>query len=124
MIDAATEQPAWTLEMDLGVRPMTFTGNPDGSTKWIFVQLTGFNGFAVVDFATHKEIQPHQESDLPPGKATVPEGSDPSHGMAVTAGRQDAGRVQPVEQLSLLVLAARPESQSAAPSSAARAPRG
>lgn len=84
VIDAHTEQPAWTLEMDLGVRPMTFNSNPDGSTKWIFVQLTGFNGFAVVDFATRKEIRRVQNPDLPPGKETVPEGSDPSHGMAVT----------------------------------------
>jgi YVTN family beta-propeller protein len=85
VIDAATETPAWTLKMDLGIRPMAFTSNPDGSTKWIFAQLTGFNGFAVVDFATHKEIKRVQNPDLPPGKMTVPEGSDPSHGMAVTA---------------------------------------
>ena len=85
VIDAATEQPAWTLKMDLGIRPMTFNSNPDGSTKWIFAQLTGFNGFAVVDFATRKEIKRIQNPDLPPGKKTVPEGSDPSHGMAVTA---------------------------------------
>jgi YVTN family beta-propeller protein len=86
VIDATTEQPAWVLDMDLGIRPMAFSWNPDGSTKWIFVQLTGFNGFAVVDFATRKEIRRIQNPDLPPGKATVPEGSDPSHGMAVTAG--------------------------------------
>ncbi len=85
VIDAATEQPAWTIDMDLGVRPMTFNWNPDGSTKWIFAQLSGFNGFAVVDFATRKEIHRIKNPDLPPGKATVPEGSDPSHGMAVTA---------------------------------------
>jgi YVTN family beta-propeller protein len=85
VIDAQTEQPVWTLEMDLGIRPMTFNSNPDGSTKWIFVQLTGFNGFAVVDFATRQEIKRIKNPDLPPGKATVPEGSDPSHGMAVTA---------------------------------------
>jgi YVTN family beta-propeller protein len=85
VIDAETEQPAWTLEMDLGIRPMTFNWNPDGSTKWIFVQLTGFNGFAVVDFATRREIQRIKNPDLPPGKMTVPEGSDPSHGMAVTS---------------------------------------
>src|SRR5213592_3640678 len=84
VFDAQTEQPAWTLEMDLGVRPMTFSTNPDGSTKWIFVQLTGFNGFAVVDFATRREINRIKNPDLPPGKKTVPEGSDPSHGMAVT----------------------------------------
>jgi len=85
VIDAKTEEPAWTLDMDLGVRPMTFNWNSDGSTKWIFAQLSGFNGFAVVDFATRKEIQRIKNPDLPPGKATVPEGSDPSHGMAVTA---------------------------------------
>ena len=85
VFDAATEQPAWTLEMDLGVRPMTFSANPDGSTKWLFVQLSGFNGFAVVDFAARKEINRIKNPDLPPGKAIVPAGSDPSHGMAVTA---------------------------------------
>ena len=85
VIDTQTEQPAWTLDMDLGVRPMTFSWNPDGSTKWIFVQMSGLNGFAVVDFATHKEIKRINNPDLPPGKATVPEGSDPSHGMAVTS---------------------------------------
>jgi len=84
VFDAKTEQPAWVLEMDLGVRPMAFSANPDGSTKWIFVQLSGFNGFAVVDFATRKEIQRIKNPDLPPGKQTVPAGSDPSHGMAVT----------------------------------------
>jgi len=84
VFDAATETPAWTLELDLGIRPMTFSTNPDGSTRWLFAQLTGFNGFAVVDFATHKEIRRVQNPDLPPGRSTVPEGSDPSHGMAVT----------------------------------------
>ena len=85
VIDAQTDEPAWTLEMDLGIRPMTFNWNPDGSTKWIFAQLTGLNGFAVIDFATRKEIRRINNPDLPPGKATVPEGSDPSHGMAVTS---------------------------------------
>jgi len=85
VFDTQTEQPAWTLEMDLGVRPMAFATNPDGSTKWIFVQVSGFNGFAVVDFATRKEIDRIKNPDLPPGKATVPAGSDPSHGMAVTS---------------------------------------
>jgi YVTN family beta-propeller protein len=85
VIDAKTEEPAWTVDMDLGVRPMTFSWNADGSTKWIFAQLSGLNGFAVIDFATHKEIKRVNNPDLPPGKATVPEGSDPSHGMAVTA---------------------------------------
>lgn len=85
VIDARTNEMAWIMDMDLGVRPMTFNTNPDGSTKWIFVQVSGFNGFAVVDFAARKEVRRIQNPDLPPGKATVPQGSDPSHGMAVTA---------------------------------------
>jgi YVTN family beta-propeller protein len=85
VIDTKTDELAWVLPMDLGVRPMTFSTNPDGSTKWIFVQMSGFNGFAVVDFATHKEIKRVQNPDLPPGKKEVTAGADPSHGMAVTA---------------------------------------
>jgi YVTN family beta-propeller protein len=85
VIDTLSDQTAWTLQMDLGVRPMAFAQNADGSTKWIFVQLSELNGFAVVDFATHKEIKRIQNPALPPGKATVPAGADPSHGMAVTS---------------------------------------
>jgi YVTN family beta-propeller protein len=84
VIDVQTEEPAWTLELDLGIRPMAFAANADGSTKWIFAQLTGFNGFAVVDFATRKELRRIKNPDLPPGRKEVPEGADPSHGMAVT----------------------------------------
>jgi YVTN family beta-propeller protein len=85
VIDAQTETPVWSLEMDLGIRPMAFNTNPDGSTKWIFVQLSGFNGFAVVDFATHKEIKRVKLPDLPPGKAPFLVGGNESHGMAVTS---------------------------------------
>lgn len=84
VFDAKTEQPAWTLELDLGIRPMTFSTSPDGSTKWLFVQLSGLNGFAVVDFATQKEIRRVSNPELPAGRRPVPEGADPSHGMAVT----------------------------------------
>src|SRR5215470_3663365 len=56
VIDQKTETVTWSLTMDLGIRPMAFATNPDGSTKWIFVQLSNLNGFAVVDFATQKEI--------------------------------------------------------------------
>jgi YVTN family beta-propeller protein len=85
VIDTHSDLVAWTVPLDLGVRPMTFATNPDGSTKWIFIQLSGFNGFAVVDFATHKEIKRIQNPELPPGKTPVTAGADPSHGMAVTA---------------------------------------
>jgi YVTN family beta-propeller protein len=85
VIDAQSETPAWSLTMDLGIRPMAFATNPDGTTKWIFVQLSGFNGFAVVDFASHKEINRIKLPDLPPGKAPFMVGGNESHGMAVTS---------------------------------------
>jgi YVTN family beta-propeller protein len=88
VFDAKTEEPAWTLEMDLGIRPMTFSANPDGSTKWLFAQLSGLNGFAVIDFATQKEIRRINNPELPVGRRPVPEGADPSHGMAVTADQK------------------------------------
>jgi len=84
VISSKTETPEWSLEMDLGIRPMAFATNSDGSTKWIFVQLSNFNGFAVVDFVTHKEIKRIKLPDLPPGKSTYAFGGNESHGMAVT----------------------------------------
>jgi YVTN family beta-propeller protein len=85
VIDAQTDQPAWVLEMDLGVRPLAFERNADGSTKRIFVQLSDFNGFAVVDFATHKEVQRIELPKLAAGKTPFTGGGNTSHGMAVTA---------------------------------------
>ena len=55
VIDAATDQTAWTL-FEEGVRPMAFETNADGSTRRIFVQLSNVHGFAVVDFAQKKEV--------------------------------------------------------------------
>jgi YVTN family beta-propeller protein len=84
VIDAKTEEPVWSLTMDLGIRPMTFSTNPDGSTKWIFVQLSDFSGFAVVDFATHKEVNRIKLPDIP-GRTPFRVGGNASHGMAVTS---------------------------------------
>jgi YVTN family beta-propeller protein len=84
VIDTKTDEVAWTVQMDLGVRPMTMSANPDGSTRYIFVQMSGLNGFAVIDFASREEIKRVKNPDLPPGKPTVAFGADESHGMAVT----------------------------------------
>ena len=85
VIDQATEQVAWVKEFDLGVRPMAFEQNADGSTKRMFVQLTEVNGFAVVDFKTHQETTRIELPKLGPGKEPVYEGGNASHGMAVTS---------------------------------------
>jgi len=85
VIDAQTEQPVWTADFDLGVRPLAFETNADGSTKRIFVQLSEYNGFAVLDFATHKEVTRIELPKLAAGKAPFTGGGNTSHGMAVTS---------------------------------------
>src|SRR5678815_3867458 len=56
VIDQKTEEPVWTVAFDAGVRPITFDQKPDGSTNRMFVQLSDFNGFAIVDFDQRKEV--------------------------------------------------------------------
>jgi YVTN family beta-propeller protein len=56
VVDLQTEQTAWEIKFEGGVRPMAFEAGPDGSTSRIFVQLSNFHGFAVVDFAARKEV--------------------------------------------------------------------
>ena len=86
VIDQRTEEVVWTVPTREGVRPMMFETNPDGSTKRIFVQLSGFNGFVPIDFATHAL---GTEVKLPevPAAERVTEGLQgaPAHGLAVTA---------------------------------------
>jgi YVTN family beta-propeller protein len=81
VIDEKTLEVAWELPFDLGVRPMAFEKAPDGSTSRIFVQLSNYNGFAVVDFKTHKEVSRIKIPDEPSGG--VVGGGAPSHGMGV-----------------------------------------
>src|SRR5580704_538793 len=80
-IDPQTLEIVWEKPFDLGVRPIAFEKNPDGSTRRLFVQLSGFSGFAVVDFKTHEEVQRITLPSEPSGGHT--EGGAPSHGIGV-----------------------------------------
>src|SRR5215813_7567425 len=82
VIDEDTLQLAWQLPFDLGVRPMAFEKAADGSTNRMFVQLSGFDGFAVVSFKTHEEVTRIKNPDKPGGGHA--EGGAPSHGVGVT----------------------------------------
>lgn len=85
VIDTRTDRPAWTLHMGGGVRPMAFEQNPDGSTRRIFVQISDFHGFYVVDFDRRTVV----------GKVALPElplthvdddalQNSPAHGLLIT----------------------------------------
>jgi YVTN family beta-propeller protein len=84
VIDAATEEPSWTL-FNEGVRPIAIEVNPDRSTKRLFVQLSDFHGFAIVDFAARKEVgRVTMPNDIPPEKVDKgPFNASPSHGIGV-----------------------------------------
>jgi YVTN family beta-propeller protein len=80
-IDLQTERPAWEVRFKAGVRPMAVEANTDGSTGRVFVELSKFHGFAVVDFAKHQEVArirlPNQQDARNNGEIT------PCHGIAV-----------------------------------------
>ena len=84
VIDSQTEQIAWTMKFAGGVRPMAFEKNPDGSTNRLFVQISDFHGFAVVDFAAHKEISRVTLPDLPGVTKSLNVQGSPSHGIGIT----------------------------------------
>jgi YVTN family beta-propeller protein len=89
VVDLATEEISWELQLDAGVRPMTIETNDDGSTRRIFAQLSDLNGFAVVDFAARKEVA---RIKLPPAPAEFETDSErataPSHGIGVSPDRK------------------------------------
>jgi hypothetical protein len=64
---------------------MTFTTNPDGSTKEMIFQLSNLHGFVVADFATRKEIRRITMPDVP-GEEREVDGIQgaPAHGLAVS----------------------------------------
>jgi YVTN family beta-propeller protein len=63
---------------------MAIEAAPDGSTKRIFVQLSDFNGFAVMDFAARQEVA---RIELPAAKTAFETDGErataPSHGIGV-----------------------------------------
>jgi YVTN family beta-propeller protein len=85
VIDTRTDTLAWSLKETSGIRPMIFTTKPDGSTHQILVQLSGFHGFAVIDFTTRQEVTRIMMPDIPgrPREADGLQGS-PAHGFAIT----------------------------------------
>src|SRR5437764_15250038 len=64
---------------------MAFDANADGSTKRIFLQISGFNGFTTVDFARH-QLGPEIKVPEVSAAERVTEGLQgaPAHGLAVT----------------------------------------
>lgn len=85
VIDTNSDEIVWSMQFDGGVRPMAFEKAKDGSTRRIFVQISDFHGFYVVDFATRSVVQKVTMPDLPITR-TDDDGlqGSPGHGLAVS----------------------------------------
>jgi YVTN family beta-propeller protein len=83
IVDMASEEIAWDLPFDKGLRPMAMETMPDGSTGRLFIQLTGLNGFAVIDFAQRKEVARVVFPDLANDTDPNGRGSTPAHGIGI-----------------------------------------
>jgi YVTN family beta-propeller protein len=88
VIDTGTNEVAWTLSMSPSPSPMAISKNPDGSTNKVFAQLGGFNGFEVIDFATHVRTNVIKLPELAPDKQNPFGPPAGSHGIAVTADQK------------------------------------
>ena len=84
VVDTMTDRPVWTTYFDLGIRPMAFDTNPDGSTRRIYAQLSNLNGFGVLDFETRREVARIEYPEVPADQRTPGHGGNTAHGIGVT----------------------------------------
>ncbi len=89
VIDTSGDEIAWSIEDIGGVRPMESDVYPDGSTKRLFVDLSGWHGFVVVDWDDRRVVQWVGIPKLPVTEVDndALQGS-PSHGFAWTVDGQ------------------------------------
>ena len=95
VFDVETEELVWGLyppptedALD-GVRPIAFETNPDGTTGRMFVQISNFHGFTVVDFASGEEIDRVELPSLPEDQQDEgPFNAAPAHGIGVAPDGQ------------------------------------
>jgi YVTN family beta-propeller protein len=85
-VDVQKQEPAWKVDFDQEVLPVVVESNPDGTGKRVFLELNQTNGFAVVDFATHKEIARIDNPNEPYGFGDPLR--NPSHGLGITPDRK------------------------------------
>jgi len=88
--DTGTEELAWSLfaprnDSTLeGVRPVAFETRADGSTSRLFVEISDYHGFVVVDFDSGNEIARIELPQIPEDQRDPgPFNAAPAHGIGV-----------------------------------------
>lgn len=89
VVDTQTDEVAWKWQAPpkVSVRPADSVADPDGSTKYLIVNISGLNGFVVVDWATHKEIKRVENPFVPEDLRCKLVGASigiPTHGVKVS----------------------------------------
>ena len=84
VVDTKTDMPVWSTYFDLGIRPMAFDTNADGSTRHVYAQLSNFNGFGVLDFETRQEVGRIEYPEVTLYQRTPGHGRNTAHGIGVT----------------------------------------
>jgi YVTN family beta-propeller protein len=83
VIDLQTGQLSWDVKFDQETRMLAMESGPDGPVRRVFVQLAYVHGFAVVDFATHREVARINLPAEPKGFEGEATASGPTHGIGV-----------------------------------------
>jgi YVTN family beta-propeller protein len=90
IIDVQTGEPLWQVPFKEGIATVGIETRPDGSPRRLFVTplITKVREFAIVDFATHKEVTRIQLPDKPSGFLVAPplerRNEIPTHGTAIS----------------------------------------
>jgi YVTN family beta-propeller protein len=84
VIDAQTNEVAWTWTMSPAASPMAISKKPDGSTDKIYAQNGGDNGFRVIDFDTHVVSSFVKLPDIAPAL----QNRGGSHGIGITSDQK------------------------------------
>jgi YVTN family beta-propeller protein len=83
VLDTSTDKEVWAWEGE-SIRPMTISAKADGSTDKLFVQVSGFHGFVVLDFDSRKEVARITQPDVPPEQRYDSNyNGAPAHGIGV-----------------------------------------
>ncbi|HEY1464449.1 MAG TPA: hypothetical protein VGF44_13615 [Terriglobales bacterium] len=83
-IDPRTGNTEWEMKFEHGIRPLAFEKGADGLTHRMFVELSDYSGFAVVNLDTHTEIERIHLPDAP-RQFGIAEGRSavPCHGIGI-----------------------------------------
>jgi len=86
IVDIASDTMLRNIKLSAGIRPMVFDTNADGSTRNIYVQLSGYHGLAVVDFVSGRETQRIEHPAIP-NEHPHTDGLQgaPAHGLGIPA---------------------------------------